>query len=326
MYGVDLGGKNNSLSNATVANNGSYGLYINGSPNNTLLNITSTNNGTGIYIPAYSTDNSLLNIAAANNQSVGIDLGAGGNSGNYFTGLLKVGGNTTNDCSDSSKTSFSDASCTAVAPSDFTLSSNVTLAASFVGKVTSDDTANSGDTAGTATYPAVPGTFDWLNFDNSYRGWGIDGSAFPAADNQGQWTTGTGRIWDWSLANGDTGDAGSPVIQNVLTAQLTGNAANSIEHAWVGVAADQAACTVLTPGSVWNATDDCRSTYLRNATEIAGDNIGNDNGLCENGETCLYTPNIGAYQGHGTLVSAGTFTDGDTLTGITLMKYQTNGY
>jgi len=34
--------------------------------------------------------------------------------------------------------------------------------------------------------------------------------------------------------------------------------------------------------------------------------------------------NIGSYQGHGTLISAGTFTDG-TLTGITLMRYGSNG-
>ena len=66
------------------------------------------------------------------------------------------------------------------------------------------------------------------------------------------------------------------------------------------------------------------TTFLRHAVEISGDGIGNDNGLCETGETCVYTPNIGSYQGHGGLVSAGTFTDG-TLTGITLMQYATNG-
>jgi hypothetical protein len=66
------------------------------------------------------------------------------------------------------------------------------------------------------------------------------------------------------------------------------------------------------------------STFLRHAIEIAGDGIGNDNLRCESNETCLYTPNIGSYQGHGTLISAGTFTNG-ALTGITLMRYATNG-
>jgi len=65
------------------------------------------------------------------------------------------------------------------------------------------------------------------------------------------------------------------------------------------------------------------NTFLQHAIEIA-DGIGNNNLLCESHETCLYTPNIGSYQGHGTLISAGTFTDG-TLTGITLMRYGSNG-
>jgi len=52
--------------------------------------------------------------------------------------------------------------------------------------------------------------------------------------------------------------------------------------------------------------------------------VGNDNGLCESDETCLFMPNIGSYQGHGALVSAGAFTDGE-LIGITLMRYEING-
>jgi hypothetical protein len=59
---------------------------------------------------------------------------------------------------------------------------------------------------------------------------------------------------------------------------------------------------------------------------VLDDGIGNDNLLCESGEQCLYTPNIGAYQGHGSFTSAGSFSNGDTLTGISLLKYSTNGY
>ena len=62
---------------------------------------------------------------------------------------------------------------------------------------------------------------------------------------------------------------------------------------------------------------------LREAVEIQGDGIGNDNLLCEAGEHCLYTPNIGAYQGSGVLVKyptpAGPGND------ITLWKYPVNG-
>ena len=83
-------------------------------------------------------------------------------------------------------------------------------------------------------------------------------------------------------------------------------------------------------------------TYLHNATELAGDFSGNDNGLCESFEQCLYTPNIGAYQGHeidpaanctvGTTEIQGvtycnvTFSAGPTITNVTLVQFDTNGY
>ncbi len=354
--GVNLSSSSssNSLLNITIANTGFVsGLFLSGTVNNTLSNITITNSASyGALIKSNSSNNALMNIAAANHDLSGITLqssssnntfsntsvaniiGATGtgfsldtSSNNYFTGLFKTGNNSTSNCSVTGGTlpGLVDTTCGNNGASDAALTTGVTHAASFVGKVTSD-LANTSDTNGTATYPASTSGFNWVGFDNIYRGWGVDGSAFPNADNQQQWTAGTGRIWDWSLANGDTGDAGNPVLQNVLSVQLNGNAANTIEHAWVGTAANQTACTALVPGSVWNALDDCRSTYLRNATEVVSDTIGNNNGLCESNETCLFTANIGSYQGHGTLISAGVFTDGDTLTGITLMKYSTNGY
>lgn len=44
-------------------------------------------------------------------------------------------------------------------------------------------------------------------------------------------------------------------------------------------------------------------TFLIYAVEINGDGIGNDDGLCETSEDCIYTPNVGAYQGEGTISS-----------------------
>ncbi|OGG93017.1 MAG: hypothetical protein A2527_13855 [Candidatus Lambdaproteobacteria bacterium RIFOXYD2_FULL_50_16] len=79
-----------------------------------------------------------------------------------------------------------------------------------------------------------------------------------------------------------------------------------------------------TPGD-WNTTEKCVSTFLKHAYEIMEDGIGNENGLCESNEACVFTPNIGAYQGHGTLTEiSGAFTDG-TLTGIKLYQYSNNG-
>jgi len=64
--------------------------------------------------------------------------------------------------------------------------------------------------------------------------------------------------------------------------------------------------------------------YLENSVEIIADNIGNDNGLCENNETCLYTPNLGAYQGDGVLESVDGFA-GPVDSNITLLQRVTNG-
>ena len=65
--------------------------------------------------------------------------------------------------------------------------------------------------------------------------------------------------------------------------------------------------------------------FLRGAVEIWDDGVGNDDGLCESDETCLYSPNIGAYQGHGELISAGNIGSGAAIENVTLVKYSTNG-
>lgn len=300
----------NSLSNITTVNNLLYGILLQFASNNSLSNVSAANNGNNGVRIANSADNSLLNVASAHNGNYGVALATATNT--YISGLLKVGRNPLGDCIDNGGTTFSDVDCTAVAPSDFTLTQGVTLASSFIGKIMTDDILNTSDTSGGASYPADPAIFDWTSFDNNYRGWGKD-AAFPGSASRGLWTTGMGHIWDWSLALYDDGDPGPdgnpgggddiPAIESVLVIYLTGDAANTITHNW-------------TSGS---------TTYLRNASEIMGTG-GNDNGLCETDETCLFTPNIGSYQGHGILQSAGDFTGGDTITGVILVGYPDNGY
>jgi hypothetical protein len=210
-----------------------------------------------------------------------------------------------------------DTTCVNEGASDAMLTTGISLAASVRGKVTSDDAVNTSDTNGLAAFDSIA---DWTGFANEARGWGRDGGAFPNADHRGPCASGANcRIWDWSLSASDS------VARGVLAKHLTGNAADAITHVWsVAAPTSQADCTAAVPGSVY-AGGQCRNTFLRNAVEVLADDIGNDNGLCESNETCLYTPNIGAYQGHGALVSAGTFTNGDTLSGITLLEYASNG-
>lgn len=52
--------------------------------------------------------------------------------------------------------------------------------------------------------------------------------------------------------------------------------------------------------------------------------MGNDNLLCESNEACLLTPNIGSYQGHGTLTPVSATLTG-TVSGVTLYRYPSNG-
>jgi len=129
------------------------------------------------------------------------------------------------------------------------------------------------------------------------------------------------RIWDWSLSTLDAGNGGSAAAYNVVAMPT---ATDFVTMSWItSGAVDQAYCDTNYPGSLWDGAAGCQNTYLPNAQEVAGDSIGNDNYLCEAGETCLYTPNIGSYQGHGTTSQVGTIGTGvDT---ITLVEYSALG-
>ncbi|MEL6216718.1 MAG: hypothetical protein AAFQ99_13720, partial [Pseudomonadota bacterium] len=63
---------------------------------------------------------------------------------------------------------------------------------------------------------------------------------------------------------------------------------------------------------------------LDHAIERIGDAMGDDDGLCESGEGCIYTPNIGAYQGHGNLVPIGVVS-ADAVSNVELWEYELNG-
>jgi len=348
--GVSLtDGSNNRLSDLTVSNS-QTGVLLDTASYNTFMGVTTTNNSDGVLLDNASTSNGLSAVAAANNNR-GIrfenasnsnafsELAVGNNDvgiyisisdDNTFTGLLEAGSNNNDlDCLVIGGTNpgLTEPDCAAIGASDHTLISNISLTNAFVGKLISDDVLNASDTDGAASYPADPvalAAFDWAGFDNAYRGWGIDGSDFPSVDHQGQWTTGAGRIWDWSVSSGDTGNDPFAALLAVFTVP-TGN--ETLTHPWNGTPAsnDNAGCDLMVAGSVWNSTASiCETTFLRHAVEIQADGLGNDNTLCESGEICLYTPNIGSYQGHGDLISAGTITAG-TLSGITLMRYDSNG-
>jgi hypothetical protein len=185
-------------------------------------------------------------------------------------------------------------------------STTVDFTSSFVGKVLADDSTNTSDAAGSALIGAIT---DWTAFENRYRGWGQSGGAFPASANRGPCVAGTCTIWDTRLRSSDT---------VVLNRSGNGTAPNSAFVAG-------AACPSAVDGNrVITDQQATPQTFLVNAVETLSDTIGDDDGLCESNEACIYSPNFGAYQGSGALVGPCTFTGG-AVTGVTMMAHAING-
>ena len=325
---------NNSFQNVTVMNSSGYGILVTSSLNTSIMNLTVANaNNEGLTMNG-ATNSLLMNGAAINNNPTGAtngglnfgstglsiqNIASSGNQNNnfamvsasaYVTGVFK-GAN----CYLSASTGIG-AGCTNSGSSDFNLGTpgaafTVSSGAIFRDKISTDDTTNTADTAG-ANANALT-LSEWLHFDNPYRGWGLDGT-FPGSSTRG---AGSGaaamRIYDWSLKSSDT------ILRNTMPcpsdiSQLNDADTNALNHSF-------------STGTV---------TMLRNAVEILGDGIGDDDGFCEDNEACIYTPNIGAYQGHGNLVSASQVTSttktcpdpgsSNTVKNVTLYKYETNGY
>lgn len=338
-YGLNIesASSDNTVINMTAANNRNAGINIVGASNNNLFNhIAAVNNGTyGLNISA-SDDNSFQNLAATDNgpnnnliidqpPTYGIQMDQ---SSAYFTGKLIVGNNgdtAADNCVITGSTGLNN-NCAAVGTSDHSLIQGASATVSFIGKVTSDTVNTSASSFGSAKFPPwnEVKTFDWITFDNNLRSWGASLDAtrvitngitftgltdigkmgcnthiFGVFDSANCYTWGNswhndGHIWDWNLKLSDN------VIRNILPLYLNGGAINGVSHQW---------------------SDTTTITFLRNAIEIGG----NANGLCESGERCLYTPNIGSYQGHKSKRTAGIFIDGDTLKNITLDEFSING-
>lgn len=364
VAGVGGSGLNVTMLNSTVgllANRGYSSSVANGG--GVLMNLLSAQTSVS-GIGHSNTKFSHFNFAAAHSATSGVLVQT--TAAHYWGGLLRLGSNTAKNCDTAAVTAalagLVDTTCANAGPSDATYTAGITMAGTFVGRVTTNDTVNSSDTNGAATFASGN---NWLYFANEFRLWGKDGTGIADNTTQGPCTSGTCRIWDFRLLSTDTGAGASPVAYNVNPFP-TGNLAYS--HAWYTSTAPtaQSSCdanaaigsTYLSGGGVcsypgyktsaactgaggnWVAAK-CASTIIPNATEFIGDGIGNENGLCESNEVCLFTPNIGVYQGEETNPTvncpAGTtyrwwgktyckmsFIDG-TVTGVTLLRFDTNG-
>lgn len=181
----------------------------------------------------------------------------------------------------------------------------------FVGKVLTSDLINSEDTLGSGNASSLT---NWSRFDNNFRAWGKEGSIFPNTDNKGPCATGNCRIWDFRL-KADPAN----IAYNSTDAVATKN----------DPFIPGATCPAAVHGNKKTDYTDYYSVttpFLTNAVEISLDGLGNDNVMCESGESCLYSPNFGAYQGEGDYEAAGTcIFQAGAITGVKLYAYPTNG-
>lgn len=316
-YALEFDGSSSATVTAISAiNSNNAGIDFRDTSNSTLHNalaINVNNHAIGGSSSSTITGNTWGQLAIGNSQQ---GLVINNSTASKITGNILLASNGANCSATDSGSGFTNACANAGLSNATFLQSASSLSASIVGKVYIDAN-NTSAISGAASYP-IPsnvGAFDFFNFASWYRSWGLDGALFPNANHRGQFNSGSisGRIWDSRLYTSDN------LIFNRTHALTTANAA----------IAPNAACPLQLRGDVY-LTDQQSRKYLKNATEFVGDSLGNENGLCESGEVCIYTPHFGGYQGEGAVFANSCVfsNNGDSVsnvTGVSIFFYPTSG-
>lgn len=344
------GGTENSFVNITNINNGDSGIEFIGSspvtvsgilsssnkgyalryfPGGTASHLTSFNDFRGFYASSKadillnqflryghsslvlnlnSVDSSTFSQIAISDPGEGITSTTSDNN-KYTNNILLAGAPT---CTSSGGTNPGlDSSCNLTDASDGVRRTVLSPASSFFGEVSFDATNAHGGVSLTA-YASIT---DWLNFDNIFRVWGRSGYVYPSVNLTDQCNAGDCQIWDLRLKSG---------ASDYLNKSYDGLNSN------LAFVAGQT-CPPAVDGD-YTLTDEQApaNTFLVNATEILFDFEGDDDGLCENNESCIYSPNFGFYQGEGDYRLQGTCTfqdgsGGNPVTGVKMFAYPVNG-
>jgi hypothetical protein len=296
--------KRNTFSHVTIANSEDDGLDIEDAGEGADFTFVSTiiaNSGGDGFAMTGSDGVMVANLAVWRSGFDGIDFTDVTSA--QFTGTLHVGGSSDLDCEMDNATGLIDTTCANEGTSDATTYLGIDLGGAFAGLVTVDGT-NTDHVAGEALYDTLT---DWFAFDNRFRVWGRNA---PVSDTAAQSDCDLGetcRISDWRLSSSDA-----------VLLDRSGDGTLNV------AASDGAPCPAGVQGNE-TVTDGLGNTFLINALEIVGDGDGDEDGLCESSETCVYSPNVGAYQGEGDPTAAAcVFADG-VVTGVTMRLRAANG-
>jgi hypothetical protein len=313
--------------NLLATNNDEDGVHFSdGSVGVTLVNITSVDNhDDGIELHNTQEDETLggvlANSVVANNQSDGLNLdestgvlvsdlfvfASGANAIELewmddvvFTGLLGLGGSGGLDCYVDDGDGIEHETCALAGDSDAVVQLGLDLTDSFSGEVRVTDIVNDDDLDGVCLGGDID---DWLGFESTYRAWGIDGDWPAPMDLTGQCEADDScRIRDWRVETADE------TLRDVHGHSDGGDAP----------------CPDSAHGDLvlvdFHTTP---NTFARHAIEQMLDEVGDEDGLCESGEVCLYSSNLGAYQGEGT-PTACSFASG-MLSDVEMLVFHSNG-
>lgn len=354
----------NKVSVSSFISNGNAGIFFSNSSSNRFTSLNINMNNTAGIIQSSSPYNIVHNALILNNNKIGYSLSSSSQNlvsqlavftttessvteaallydsslWNKLSGNIVVGVNSTNcrRTGTSNNNSGLNSSCAASGLSDFSLTDIGTNPTS-----TSFVTQNQ-----TATIPYRLDSFlTFIDQNNVYQ---KNDNSFGASA-RGRCSSGTCLQFDFSLSFRDTllkSRSDNPLVANsvstinpnsVCPAEVAGN--KIISHAGCYIGSSWQTLTTASNcslgGGTWSSLNSPAGVFaspkifLKSAIEILDPlspaySSGNHDGLCEEGESCIYAPNYGVYQGEGKLLSC-NFDPQGGLTGIIMWGYSQNG-
>jgi hypothetical protein len=97
-------------------------------------------------------------------------------------------------------------------------------------------------------------------------------------------------------------------LSDIFFARKEPSALTTERHLWEVPNVDPDKVCATIPGAKFD-NGLCASTYYLHFVELSNDGVGNENGLCEAEETCLFLQNIGGFQGEGSLTTPAKIDD-----------------